>query len=275
MAQQASLSYPFEARPLDLFVRRLAAHSELSSDAREALSTLPATRMEVGPHREIVRLGETVDHACLVHRGLVGRFGQTHSGARQFVSVHVPGEMVDLYSLMAPRTTSALMALTRSTVFQVPHRALRDVAHRFPAVSDALWRDCVLQGAIVVQWLVNVGRRDARSRMAHFICEMAVRRGHGPGDSAVRFELPLTQEQLGDLLGLTAVHVNRTLMALRREQLMTFAKGYVEILEWTALAAAGDFDPSYLAGEKPKVQLPASRVTASMTRPASAGFSNL
>src|SRR3712207_135386 len=92
---------------LDLFLERLLSHSELSDEEREAILGLPSAREEVGAHRDVVRLGEVVEHSCLVEQGLVGRFGQTETGMRQFVSVHIPGEMVDLHSLMVPQASSA------------------------------------------------------------------------------------------------------------------------------------------------------------------------
>jgi CRP-like cAMP-binding protein len=154
--------------------------------------------------------------------------------------------MVDLHSLMVPQASAALNALTRSSVLRVPHAPLREIGVLYPAVAAAFWRDCVIHAAIVAQWLVNVGRRDARSRLAHFFCEMGLRYqqlGHAPAE---RYELPMTQEQLGDALGLTAVHVNRTLMGLRDDGLVAVSKASVEILDWSGLTAAAEFDGGYL-----------------------------
>ncbi|MFL6733972.1 MAG: Crp/Fnr family transcriptional regulator [Sphingomicrobium sp.] len=238
---------------MELFVRKLARHSELNEIERTALASLPATRLDIPAHREIVRFGEVVENSCLVSRGLVGRVNQTLSGVRQFASLHLPGEMVDLFSMMAPQAAMGLTAVTRSVILQVPHRALQQVADQYPAVASALWRDCVLQSMIGTQWLFNMGQRDARARMAHLLCEMAVRIGDGPPDVARRYDFPVTQEQMADLLGLTSVHVNRTLMALRREDLVIVARGFVEIVDWKGLVATAEFDPTYLAAGTAKV----------------------
>jgi CRP-like cAMP-binding protein len=237
---------PSNRSALDLFLDRLLAHSPLGDEERGAVAALPGTRIEVGGHRDIVRLGESVDHCCLVERGLVGRFGQTETGSRQFVSVHVPGEMANLHSLMVPQSGSALNALTGSAVRRIPHKALRELCARYPAIESALWRDCVVQAGIVAQWLVNIGRRDARSRLAHLFCEMACRYRPPGAPPALRFELPMTQEQLGDALALTSVHVNRTLGALRDENLVAVSRGIVDILDWPALADIAEFTPAYL-----------------------------
>ena len=228
-------------------MRRLCAHSALDDEERAAILALPVKPMDVAAHADFVRLGETLAYACLVSEGLVGRFGQTGDGKRQFVSVHVPGEMVDLPSVMMPQATTALNALAVTSVLRIPHEDLRNLGFRYPAIAAAFWRDCVLDSRIVTQWLVNVARRDARSRIAHLMCELATRyRMMDQSDGRI-FRLPMTQEQLGDALGLTPVHVNRMLMSLRNEDIVAFDRHRVQILDWDRLARAGEFDSSYLS----------------------------
>lgn len=240
------MPYPSNRSAIDLFVRRLSAHSTLSSQEAAEICALPATPVTIAAHHDLVRLGQTVNHACLVSEGLIGRFGQTEDGARQFVSLHIPGEMVDLPSVMMPQSMTALNAVAASTVFKIPHENLRDLGFRFPAIAAAFWRDCVLDARIVSQWLINVGRRDARSRMAHLFNEMAVRYHMLDQSDGQTFRLPMSQEQLGDALGLTPVHVNRTLMALRSDGLVEFDRGKVRIADRQRLARVGEFDPAYL-----------------------------
>jgi CRP-like cAMP-binding protein len=233
---------------MELFVQRLAGHSRLSAEEQGVILGLPTTLVHYPAHVDIVRLGVVVDHACLVSEGLVGRYGQTGDGKRQFLSLHLPGEMIDLPSVVAPQATSALNALAPTTVLKVPHAALREIGLRHPAIAAAFWRDCVLDASILSQWLVNVGRRDARTRTAHLVCELAVRSRRFQVANLDHFALPITQEQMADALGLTPVHVNRVLKGLREERLMTLTRGRVTIEDWRALTAAAEFDTSYLAG---------------------------
>lgn len=105
----------------------------------------------------------------------------------------------------------------------------------------------MVDAAILAQWVVNVGRRDARQRIAHIICEMAIRIGGSPKPGEVLFDFDITQNQLADASGLTSVHVNRTLQGLRADQIVEWSRGnVVRIPHWDSLAAAGDFDPEYL-----------------------------
>lgn len=245
------MPHPSNRSALDLFVRRLRRHSKLNEVERNAVLGLAAVPAQISAHVDFVRLGETVQHACLVSEGLVGRFGQTAEGKRQFVSVHVPGELIDLPSVMMPQSTTALNALTASTIYKIPHADLRDLGFHYPAIAAAFWRDCVVDARIVAQWLVNVGRRDARSRVAHFLCELAARYRMMDQSDGRTFRLPMTQEQIGDALGLTSVHVDRTLMALRADGLVTFERGEVQILDPEGLARGAEFDPAYLGEDVP------------------------
>ncbi|MGN6497819.1 MAG: Crp/Fnr family transcriptional regulator [Tsuneonella sp.] len=226
----------------------------LTDRETDAVLALPTWTMEVAPNHDFVRLGEQVDQACLVVAGLVGRFDQNAKGARQITALHVPGDMPDLHSVMQPRATSALQALTTTTILKVPHRALREVAAAYPAIAEALWRDTMVDSMITAQWVVNVGRRDAESRIAHLLCEMACRYGVG-STGAVVFKLPMTQQQLADATGLTPVHVNRCLQKLKASGI-SVRNRTVRVDSWDALVALGDFDRGYLQDE----MLPEDRI---------------
>ncbi|MCC2978810.1 Crp/Fnr family transcriptional regulator [Sphingomonas sp. IC4-52] len=229
-----------------MFLQRLEARSEISAQEREAVLSLNGQPQKVAAHRDFVRLGEELEDSCLIVDGLVARFSQLEDGSRQIVSLHVPGDMVDLYSLMLPKAPSPLQALTNVTIIKVPHRLLRELAFDHRGLASAFWRDCVVDGAIVAQWLVNVGRRNARGRIAHLICELAVRYAQIGALTHGRFPFPITQEQLGDALGLTSVHVNRSIKTLREDGLITVTRGTATILDWAGLVSVAEFNPAYL-----------------------------
>ncbi len=244
------MPHPSNRSAIDLFLNRLVSHSPLSEQECAAILALPTTTVEIAQHADIARMGETVDYACLVSDGLIGRFGQREDGGRQFVSVHVPGEMVDLSSLMLPQTTTVLHALVGSSILRVPHHSLRDLSLRYPAIAAAFWRDCVVDAGILAQWVINLGSRQARSRLAHLFCELSVRYRLMEQSDGRSFRLPMTQEQLGDALGLTPVHINRTLQGLRGDGLVSFERGRVEVLDPFLLEATAEFDPGYLMPSK-------------------------
>lgn len=237
--------------PLQPFLDKLTARSHLGPAEREAILALPGHPSQISTNRDFVRLGERVDHASFVVAGLVGRFGQNREGSRQITAVHIPADMVDLHSVVAPDACSALQALSVTTILRVPHAALRTAAGRYPAIAEAFWRECVVDAAVLSEWVVNVGRRDARSRLAHLLCEIACRvEGLGRKiGSRVRFLA--TQTHIADMTGLTSVHVNRSLQTLRRDKVVDLHDRLIHILDWDRLTQIGDFDSDYLRLAKP------------------------
>lgn len=240
------MNFATASESLKLFLGKLVARSPLSPTEREEILSLPTTPLLLPAHMEIVRLGEQTGHAVLVADGLVARFAQMEDGRRQHVALHIAGDMPDLHSLVLPAAPAPLVALTATTVFHVPHASLRALSSAYSSIAAALWRECVIDGQIMMQWLVSVGRRDARGRLAHLLCEMATRCEWIGAYRNGSFPFPITQEQIADALGLTSVHVNRSLQALRQEGFVRVSRGEVTILDWDALVFAAEFDPAYL-----------------------------
>jgi CRP-like cAMP-binding protein len=230
---------------LQRFLGRLTSRSILSEREQREILDLPAHAVHTRANEDFVRLGEQVDHASFVVEGLVGRFDQNANGGRQITALHIAGDIPDLFSVVQPTATSALQALSSATVLRIPHEAIRSIAARWPAIAEALWRDCMVDSMILAQCVVNVGRRDARSRIAHLLCEMACRYKVDRTSAPVMFDLPMTQTHLADATGLTPVHVNRVLRALREDG-VEIRHRTVSISDWPKLVEIGDFDPGYL-----------------------------
>jgi CRP-like cAMP-binding protein len=228
------------------FLDRLTSRSVLTAEEQQAVLNLPGHAEQVRSNYDFVPLGTRVDHACLIVAGIVGRFDQDGKGIRQITAMHVPGDMCDLHSVVQPTPTSALQALSVATILRVPHGAIRAAAARYPAVAEALWRDCMVDTAILSEWVVNVGRRDAKTRIAHLLCEMATRLHATEGANDFVFDLPVTQTQLAEATALTAVHVNRTLQSLRADGLVEWHQRIIRVPQWDALMRRGEFDPAYL-----------------------------
>ncbi len=236
---------PFPSTMLP-FLEKLEVRSLLTEEERQVVLDLPFHPRHVQANQDFVQQGEEVTHSCFVLDGMVGTFGQNKRGERQITSVFLGGDMIDLNTVVVPQAIADLQALTPTTILQVPHSALRRAAAQFPAVAEAFWRECVINAAILNEWVVNVGRRDARSRLAHLLCEIACRSGRTRIDDGFSFPFPITQNQLADMLGLTAVHVNRTLKGLRDDRLVDLVHRTVHILNWSRLTQIGEFDPTYL-----------------------------
>ncbi|MEG3088139.1 Crp/Fnr family transcriptional regulator [Sphingomonas sp. PB4P5] len=225
---------------------RLGVRSGLGATELDALQRLPVIMREFDPGQYLLREGDRPKHCSCLKSGFVYRHKIVGDGGRQIVSVHVPGDFVDAQNIMLAQSDHNIQALTDAVMYLIPIDELIAVAMAHPAIIKALWRETLIEAAIMREWVANVGRRDARARTAHMLCEMAVRRetaGLGPRET---FDLPMTQEQLGDALGLTAVHVNRTLKTLETDGLITRNKRSVTVANWRELRSVGDFTTNYL-----------------------------
>ena len=231
---------------IERIVRRFETRVPLSGADRAAVRALPFTQRSFEPSAYIVREGEAPAHSMLLLSGFAYRHKVTGEGARQILSVHMPGEFLDLQNSFLEVADHNVQALTRVEVASVPIAALRRLAETHPLVGRAMWIDTLVDAAISREWIVNVGRRDAISRLSHLLCEFALRLRAAGLTSAYRYELPMTQEQLADATGLTAVHVNRVLKDLGRQGLISREKRAVEISDWDRLSAVGDFSARYL-----------------------------
>jgi CRP-like cAMP-binding protein len=129
---------------------------------------------------------------------------------------------------------------------EIERAALQDLVLRHPAIGRAMWIDALIDASIFREWILNVGRRDAKSRIAHLLCEVSVRMEAAGLNNGQGYHLPLTQEQLGDAVGLTSVHVNRTLRVLAEEGLIVRDRRHVRFDDIEKLRAVADFSALYL-----------------------------
>jgi CRP-like cAMP-binding protein len=169
------------------------------------------------------------------------------TGDRQIVSIHMKGEMVDLQNSLLEIADHSVQMLTASKVALIPRQEIIKLTLDRPAVGLAMWKETLVDASIFREWIANVGRRDARARIAHLLCEFSLRLKVAGISENGEYELPMTQEQLGDATGLTAVHVNRTIKGLEADGLIDRANPRsIHIGDWRKLAEVGDFDSNYL-----------------------------
>lgn len=227
-------------------IRKLEAIVDLSDIERKALLGLPMTIKGLGPDEDFVRDGDRPSDCCLIVEGFACRYKILADGRRQIMSFHIPGDIPDLQSLHLKVMDHSISTLVPSTVGFIPHEALREFTHRHPRIGDALWRDTLIDAAVFREWIIGIGRRSAYTRIAHLFCELLVRLRSVGIAEAHTIDLPITQAELGDALGLSTVHVNRVLQELRGDGLITLRGRYLSVQDWPGLKAAGEFDPTYL-----------------------------
>jgi CRP-like cAMP-binding protein len=248
----AALHRPTEGEQNPL-VRKLESIVDLTPEERDALFDLPMMVREFRAHQDIVRDGDRPSQCCLVIEGFALRYKLVGEDRRQILAFHIPGEIPDLQSLYLKTLDHNLATLTQARVGLIQHRALYDLMARYPRLAGAFWRETLIDAAIFREWMVGLGRRRAPARIAHFFCEMFRRlEAIGMAKNGT-IKLPITQEELGDTLGLSAVHTNRSLQELRSQDLFTFEGGRLTIHDWDRLAEEGEFDPLYLHQDSMKL----------------------
>lgn len=221
----------------------------LSTHDQDALAAAAAETRRFAARRVIVRQRTPLAQSALLLDGFVERYKLTPDGRRQIVGIHIPGDFIDLHSLLLKRLEHDIGALTPVELAVFPHDALRRLTAESPTLTELLWRSTLVDGAMSREWILSIGARSAAVRIAHLLCEMHVRLGRIGLAQPNRFALPLTQVDLADATGLTPVHANRMLRRLREQDIVTFRDGEVTFASWDRLRSFAEFDDAYLYGD--------------------------
>jgi CRP-like cAMP-binding protein len=232
--------------PLELVLAKLTRLSTMDREDRAAIASLPYRLQHAAPGHLLVREGDVPRECCVLVEGYACRHKGTSHGARQIVSFHLPGDILDVQHLQLPKADHNVETITAAQIAWISTGDLRALLAQHPRINDALWRDALVDASIFREWVLNIGRRDAKSRIAHMLCEFAARRQAAGLGSPERFEIPMTQEQIADATGLTSVHVNRSLQALGAAGVIERTGREIRIANWRRMCDVADFDPAYL-----------------------------
>ena len=226
-------------------IAKLETRAALGEEDRKALHTLYDDCREIGARRNLIREGDRPDHVVLMIDGWAARYKLLPDGARQITAFLLPGDFCDLHVTILGEMDHGIVTLTRSGVAFVPRQKMDELTER-PSLAKAFWWATLVDSAVLRAWIVNIGQRDAFEAIGHLICELYVRMKNIGLVNGHRFEVPLTQEEIADALGLTAVHVNRVLQRLRAQDLISFSRGMLTIHDYRRLEEVSGFDANYL-----------------------------
>ncbi|MBU1378827.1 MAG: Crp/Fnr family transcriptional regulator [Alphaproteobacteria bacterium] len=232
--------------PIDRFFRRLVRYGPPDAEERAALQAILTPPRTVAAGETMIRQFDKPQASTLLLDGLVGRVVTLSGGSQQITALQVPGDFVDLHAFLLARMDHSVVALTDTLVTTAPHRALRSLMDRYPRLGRALWYLTLVDASIHRHWLTVVGRRQATGRAAHLLCELYVRLQDVGLARDGAFTLGLTQAEVGDVLSLSAVHVNRVVQELRARGLVAWDRRQVVIRDWDGLCALAEFEPTYL-----------------------------
>jgi len=235
---------------IDRHLRKLRARDDISAEEEAAIRAMVGEPRSVAAHRTVIRAWQPIKESTLLLRGWTARVQDLESGQRQITEINLPGDFIDLHSFTLKELDHDIVALTNCELAPAPHEKLAEITVNFPHLTRVYWFSTNLDAAIHREWMLSAGRRSAIARVAHLFCELLVRLqviGCAEDDN---YKFPLTQVQLADCLGLTSVHVNRTLQQLRKHKVIELKDRRLRILNLAELKRLGEFDPSYLYLEK-------------------------
>ena len=235
-----------QQHPLHLLIRKLESHYPLTAEDRSSIFGLPHKLRKLEAQSYILREGDRPDRCAVLINGYAFRHKLTGSGSRQILSIHIPGDALDFQNMFLDEADHNVQTLTRADVAEIPRHALEELALGQPNVAKAILITTLVEASVFREWVLNIGRRDARSRIAHLLCEFAYRLTAQGLKPEGNIELPMTQEQLADATGLTAVHVNRVLKSLQGEGLLHLERRSMSFPNWQRMRDVGDFNPRYL-----------------------------
>jgi len=231
---------------IETHLKKLRARDSVSREEEAAIRGLVGSVIEVPADKTIVRHEETLNHSLLLLSGWLARAKDLPSGQRQIAELHVAGDFADLHGFTLKYLDHDVITVTRVRIATVPHERLTELTERFPHLTRLYWLMTNIDAAIQREWTLSLGRRTAIARMAHLLCELNERLSLVGLVENNAFEFPLTQVEFGECLGLTSVHVNRTLQELRRRELIELENRRVAIFDLDALKRVAQFDDAYL-----------------------------
>ena len=236
----------YETNAAGCLVNKLEQLGRLSDEERRIVQATSLITRNVQADQDIARTGEHLLHCPLLIEGFACRYRTLESGQRQIMAFLVPNDICDLTGMVLRKLDYSVGTLTPARVAYIPHATVLGWIKRYPGLGQLLWRATLIDAAISNEWIVNVGRRNAYQRTAHLLCELLLKMRLAGLARGLTCDLPLTQIELADALGLTPVHVNRTLQWLRGENLIEFGSGVLAVLNWRELKRAAGFDAAYL-----------------------------
>jgi CRP-like cAMP-binding protein len=230
--------------PVSLFAKRVREAIGLSPGDHDALRSLRVIERQLENRELLGREGDTATHCTILVDGFLAR-SKPMLDREQILSFHVPGDFADLQTIHLRTLDHNIVSIGTSRVGQIAHSHLQRVLDSSPSLTRVFWRETLIEAAIFREWVCNAAARDALTSVAHLICELAARLDSVGLVRDNTFNLPLNQH-IANAIGISVVHVNRTLQELRSRRLISWEGRVVQLLDREELARVGDFSPGYL-----------------------------
>lgn len=228
----------------EILTRKLKHGGFLAEDDCDRLTAVTKEAYDLGPRTDVIRQGESPDAVRLVIEGIACRYKLMPDGRRAIVALLLPGDFCDLNISILKRMDHSIGTLTQCKIVDIPRSTVDDLLENYPRIQRSLWWATLVDEAILREWLVNMGKRRSDRQMAHLLCEMHFRlKAVGLSLGSM---LPLTQEELADILGISHVHAQRVMASLRDAGLVSLQGRRIVVTDFERMIEFSEFDPDYL-----------------------------
>jgi CRP-like cAMP-binding protein len=232
--------------PSDVLIKKLIQHSHLAAADLARVRRLTCALRELSSNEDFIHQGDLPRVSAIVVEGMLARYHTLESGRRQYLSLHLPGDWPDAQGLFLEQMDHSVCAIGRAVVCAISHEELIALFRERPSIAFAVWRETLIDASIFREAITNNSSRDPVARLAHLFCEMYFRAKQIGLVTDGVLSLPLNQTQIGEMLGMALVSVNRNLKRLRKYAVADFKAGKLIVSDWKKLSSIGDFDPTYL-----------------------------
>jgi CRP-like cAMP-binding protein len=232
---------------IEALLLNLRSRDVLTAEESTRLREIIVNGRSFMPGEDIVVEGSRPGYSTLMIEGLSARYKDMTDGSRQITALQVPGDFVDLHAFLLKKLDHGIVALSPCRVAFADHSDLKKISETMPHLARLLWLNTIIDAAINREWISSMGRRSKRAHIAHLICELYVRLRTVEQVDNWSFRFPLTQAELADAMGISLVHVNKTLQMLKREDVFTWENRILRIINWDRLQEIAEFDDTYLS----------------------------
>ncbi|MCJ2012205.1 Crp/Fnr family transcriptional regulator [Methylobacterium sp. J-076] len=230
----------------DALIRKLENFETFTAADRAALRAFAPRTRQVGARTDLIREGDTPENVHLILDGYACRYKILPDGQRQIMAFFVPGDFCDLNVFILDQMDHNIGTISPCQVVGIPRQAIDELMAQYPLVTRALLWCALVDEAVLREWLVNIGSRQADQRIAHLFCELLLRLETVGRVTENSYAFPFTQTDIADTMGLSDVQISRTLRELRRLELITLKHRVLTILDVEQLKAYCGFNPNYL-----------------------------
>ncbi|MEQ8556906.1 MAG: Crp/Fnr family transcriptional regulator [Henriciella sp.] len=231
---------------MSVFKRRLGQYAQLGDDVWTVFDELERQDHVFEPDEDIIQAGDRASKVFILQSGWAIRYRLLEDGRRQIVNFMLPGDVFDLQALGDLKADHSVTTVTECHVAVIPAEPFINMLKSSGMLASAFWWSAVQEESILREQIVRIGRRSARERIGHLLLELHRRYTGATGQQVDRLTMPLTRADIADALGLTPVHVSRTMSAMRRSGLISEEKGAITLEDRDRLARLSYFDMDYL-----------------------------